>query len=189
MNTPNGPDTERNRSASRESKTTLGSTVRDVLETVIPAVLLALLISHFVAQGTHVYGQSMEPNLHTDQRVIIEKVSYRLHAPRRGDVVVIDVDFSDIPLIKRVIGLPGETVEIRDGQVLIDGKPLQEPYLSHVFQPDYGPTLVPPGYIFAMGDNRGQSSDSRAHGPFPVSSIIGRAWLSYWPLQDVGLVK
>jgi signal peptidase I len=189
MEAPNMPGSESNRPKPSDGKATLGSILRDVLETVIPATLLALLISHFVAQGTHVYGQSMEPNLHTDQRVIVEKVSYLFHIPRRGDIVVIDVDFSDIPLIKRVIGLPGETVEVRGNQVFIDGEPLEEPYLSRLFQRDFGPTVVPPDHVFVMGDNRGASSDSRVHGPFPVSRILGRAWLSYWPLQDVGLVK
>lgn len=167
----------------------LGGVVREILETVIPAVLLALLISHFVAQGTYVEGQSMEPNLHNEQRLIVEKLSYHLHPPRRGDIVVINVEFSDVPLIKRVIGLPGETVEVHDGRVFIDGQPLDEPYLPTLFMRDYGPAQVPPEYIFVMGDNRGASNDSRIFGPVSQDSIVGRAWVSYWPPDQIGLLK
>jgi signal peptidase I len=167
----------------------VGSAVREILETIIPAVLLALLISLFVAQGTYVEGQSMEPNLHNEQRLIVEKVSYRLHPPRRGDIVVINVEFSDVPLIKRVIGLPGETVEVHDGRVFIDGQPLDEPYLPALFMRDYGPAQVPEGHIFVMGDNRGASNDSRAFGPVSQESIVGRAWVSYWPPDEIRLLK
>lgn len=179
-------------SSPQEGKTpspSVGGIIREILETVIPAVLLALLISHFVAQGTYVEGQSMEPNLHNEQRLIVEKISYHLHLPRRGNIVVIDVDFSDIPLIKRVIGLPGETVEIRDNRVLIDGQPLDEPYLPTLFMRDYGPLQVPDGFIFVMGDNRGASNDSRAFGPVSLDRIMGRAWVSYWPPDEIGLLR
>jgi len=148
-----------------------------------------LLINLFFAQGTSVYGQSMEPNLHTDQRLIVEKVSYRLHPPRRGDIVIVDVKGYEIPLIKRVIGLPGETIEIRDNRVYIDGLPLQEGYLSDVRQRNYGPTEVASGHVFVMGDNRGASNDSRYFGPVPISQVLGRAWLSYWPLNEFHLVQ
>jgi signal peptidase I len=159
----------------------------EAFETIAPAFVIALLINLFLAQSTYVYGQSMEPNLHTDQRLIVEKVSYKLHTPRRGDIVVLDLDTSDVPLIKRVIGLPGETVEIRENQVFIDGVPLQEEYLSDVVQRDYGPHTVGMGHVFVMGDNRRASNDSRYFGAVPIARIVGRAWLSYWPLQDVRL--
>jgi signal peptidase I len=183
------PSVPQDESQTTPSRLSAGSVICEILETVIPAVLLALLISHFVAQGTYVEGQSMEPNLHNEQRLIVEKISYHLHLPRRGNIVVIDVDFSDIPLIKRVIGLPGETVEIRNNQVLIDGQPLDEPYLPTLFMRDYGPVQVPEGYIFVMGDNRGASNDSRAFGPVSLDRIIGRAWVSYWPPEEIGLLK
>ncbi len=173
----------------RPQRSGAGGFLRDILETLIPAVLLALLISHFIAQTTYVYGYSMEPNLHDQQRLIVEKMSYHFHTPRRGDIVIIDMGTGEIPLIKRVIGLPGETVEIQDNQVLINGQPLAEPYLSNVRQYDYGPVQVPAGYFFAMGDNRSASADSRTYGPFAVDRILGRAWLSYWPLEDAGPVN
>lgn len=164
--------------------------LRDVLETIVPAVIIALLINLFLAQATRVYGQSMEPNLHTDQRLVVEKVSYDFHAPHRGDVVVLKVtDDAEDLLIKRVIGLPGETVEIKNGHVYIDGKILEEDYLSQETRGHYGPVYVPPLHVFVLGDNRGASNDSRAFGPVHLKHIIGRAWLSYWPVEDLGFVQ
>jgi signal peptidase I len=186
---PRSPETADQPQPVPPAGSSLGGFIRDLLETIIPAVLLALVISHFVAQGTYVEGQSMEPNLHNEQRLIVEKVSYHLHPPRRGDIIVINVDFSDVPLIKRVIGLPGETVSIRDSQVFIDGQPLEEAYLPTLFMRDYGPTQVPPDCVFVMGDNRGASNDSRAFGPVLLDSIVGRAWVSYWPPEDLGIVR
>jgi len=165
--------------------------VRELLETILPAILIALLLNVFVGQATRVQGQSMEPNLHTDQRLVVEKVSYRFHGPRRGDVVVIRVPSQgEELLIKRVVGLPGETVEIRDGRVYIDGQLLDEPYASgSTRQGRTAQVVVPPLHVFVMGDNRDHSNDSRAFGPVPIDNIVGRAWLSYWPLRDAGLIE
>jgi signal peptidase I len=165
------------------------SLVRELQLTVLPAVAIAVLINLFLAQGTHVHGQSMEPNLHPHQRLIVEKLSYRIHAPRRGDIVVVKVQGFEVPLIKRVIGLPGEKVEIRDNRVFVNGLSLQESYLSEAIQPDYGPTIVDPGTVFVLGDNRAASNDSRYFGPVPIEGIVGRAWLSYWPFAELGLVE
>jgi len=168
----------------------MGLALKEVLETIVPAILIALLINLFLAQATRVFGQSMEPNLHTDQRLVIEKVSYKLHAPQRGDVVVLKVrPEADELLIKRIIALPGETVEIKSGQVFVDGQSLDEPYLSQPTRGHYGPLLVPPMRVFVLGDNRGASNDSRSFGAIPMENIVGRAWLSYWPVQNVGLVQ
>jgi len=130
----------------------------------------------------------MEPSLHSDQRLLVEKVSYRFHGPRRGDIVVVDVPSSRVPLIKRVIGLSGETIAIRDNRVLIDGVPLAESYLTNTRQGNYGPTEIPAGHVFVMGDNRGASNDSRSFGPVPVDRVVGRAWVSYWPVEEWGFV-
>ena len=113
-------------------------------ETVLPAIVIAVLINLFLAQATRVYGSSMEPNLHTDQRLVVEKVSYRLHGPRRGDVVVLRLpERGPELLIKRVIGLPGETIEVRSGTVYINDRPLEEPYTVRSANGSYGPTIVP----------------------------------------------
>ena len=166
--------------------------LREILETMIPAVIIALLINLLLAQATRVYGQSMEPNLHTDQRLVVEKISYSrwwpVRGPQRGDVVVFRIDPDSDLLIKRVIGLPGDRVEIRSGQVIINGAPLDEPYITRPTYGDYGPVDVPPLHIFVLGDNRGFSNDSRAFGALPLDSIIGRAWVSYWPPGQWGVV-
>jgi signal peptidase I len=168
--------------------------VRDWLfelgETVLPAIVIAVLINLFLAQATRVYGSSMEPNLHTDQRLVVEKVTYRLHEPRRGDVIVLRMpERGPELLIKRVIALPGETIEVRDGNVYIDGVVLSEPYLSQPTYGQFGPLRVPEGEVFVMGDNRGASNDSRIFGPVPENRVLGRAWVSYWPPDDLGLVE
>ena len=159
-------------------------------ETVLPAIVIAVLINLFLAQATRVYGSSMEPNLHTDQRLVVEKVSYHLHTPHRGDVVVIRMpERGPELLIKRVIALSGETIEVRGGEVYIDGEALEEPYLTRTTTGSYGPTTVPEGYVFVMGDNRGASNDSRIFGPVLLDRVVGRAWVSYWPIETVGLVE
>lgn len=171
--------------------------VRETLETIVPAILIALLINLFLAQATRVYGQSMEPNLHTDQRLIVEKVSYNRYlrqylsfeGPERGDVIVIRLDEQGGELlIKRVIGLPGDVIEIHDGQVFVNGVVLDEPYLTSVTSGYYGPTTVPPLHVFVMGDNRSFSNDSRNFGAVPLKNVVGRAWFSYWPPEQVGFI-
>ena len=168
----------------------LGGALRDLIGTILPAVLIALLIHVFLAQATRVYGQSMEPNLLTDQRLVIEKLSYRLHGPRRGDVVVLhDPSGGSELLIKRVVGLPGERVTVADGRVYIDGMALNEPYLGQETQGGGRSWLVPPLSVFVMGDNRGASRDSRYFGTVPRELILGRAVFRYWPIDRIGVVR
>ncbi|MCU0502189.1 MAG: signal peptidase I [Anaerolineae bacterium] len=173
----------------RRARGLVSGALRDLFGTILPAVVIALLIHAFLAQATRVYGQSMEPNLHTNERLVVEKLSYRFHGPRRGDIVVLhDPTGGPELLIKRVVGLPGERVAMSDGRVYIDGTPLEEPYLA---QPTLGQGrswLVPPLSVFVMGDNRGASRDSRVFGSVPMEQIIGRAAFRYWPPEGVGVV-
>jgi len=162
---------------------------RDLAGTILPAVLIALLIHVFLAQATRVYGQSMQPNLHTNERLVVEKLSYRFHGPRRGDVVVLhDPGGGSELLIKRVIGLPGERVTIADGRVFIDGVALEESYLNQETQGSGRSWLVPPLQVFVMGDNRQASRDSRSFGPVVLDQIIGRALFRYWPPDQIGIL-
>ncbi|MCB8985193.1 MAG: signal peptidase I [Ardenticatenaceae bacterium] len=163
--------------------------IKETLSTVFKAAALAFLIIYFVAQTNIVYGASMEPTLHERQRLIVEKVSYRLITPKRGDVVVVAVPDSPVPLIKRVVGLPGETVEIRDNQVLVNGRALAEPYLPPLWQVNYPPTQIPDHSVFVMGDNRPVSRDSRSFGPVAIDQIRGHAWVRYWPLTEAGIIR
>ncbi len=167
----------------------IGGAIKETLETIIPAIVIALLINLFLAQATKVYGQSMEPNLHTNERLIVEKVSYKFHSPQRDDIVVIKVQSASKELlIKRIIGLPGETVEVKNGTVFINGQPLDEPYLARQTLGRYGPLQVPADYVFVMGDNRNASNDSRSFGPVAFDQIVGKAWVSYWPPDEAGVV-
>ena len=162
----------------------------DLGSTLIPAILIALLIHVFLAQATRVYGQSMEPNLHTNQRLVIEKLSYHFHGPRRGDVVVLhDPGGSPELLIKRVIGLPGERITVTDGRVYIDGTALDEPYLTQPTQGSGRSWIVPPLNVFVMGDNRSASRDSRIFGPVPLDQIVGHAVIRYWPPEQIGVLN
>jgi signal peptidase I len=164
--------------------------LREILETVLPALLIALLINVFIGQATRVEGQSMEPNLHSDQRLVVEKVSYRVHGPQRFDVVVLQAPKQDDELlIKRVVGLPGETVDFRDGRVYINGEMLDEPWVAGETRPGQDSSvLVPPLHVLVLGDNRNHSNDSRSFGPVPIENVVGRAWISYWPPEEIGLV-
>jgi signal peptidase I len=161
----------------------------EIVTTVVPAVFIALFINVYVAQATVIDGPSMQPNLYYDQWVMMEKVTYRfLHGPRRGDVMVFDVPGEEISLIKRVVALPGETVEVRGGQVFIDEQPLEEPWTTQLGGPDYPPTLVPPLHVFVLGDNRPVSRDSRYFGPVPLDQVHGRAWIVCWPPGQVKVI-
>ena len=154
------------------------------------ALLVAFVVRTFVLAHFVVEGESMYSTLETGDRVFVNKLSYRLHDPNRGDVVVLHqiTGASERDLIKRVIALPGETVEVRNCTVLIDGRVLNEPYLDpEVVTPtdcggDYslnGP--VPEDHVFVMGDNRGGSQDSRVIGPISEDDLVGRAFVVFWP--------
>jgi signal peptidase I len=154
------------------------------------ALLVAFVVRTFVIAHFVVEGESMYSTLDTNDRVFVNKLSYRLHDPNRGDVVVLHqvTGASERDLIKRVIGLPGETVEVRNCTVLIDGRVLNEPYLDPevVTQTDCGGDyvlngVVPDDHVFVMGDNRGGSQDSRVIGPISEDDLVGRAFVVFWP--------
>lgn len=158
--------------------------VQEIVQVVLPALLLALVIHLFLAQATVVYGRSMEPNLHERERLIIDKISYRLHPPQRNDIVVLDLPEMNEMLVKRVVGLPGETVEIRGGVVYVDGQPLAEQFPHEASIHDAPPVNLGAFNYFVLGDNRGNSNDSRSFGAVNREAIVGRVWLRYWPLQQ-----
>lgn len=168
----------------------LRSTV-EWLAVVLGALFVALLIKTFLFQAFFIPSDSMTPTLMVGDRVLVNKLSYDLHDVNRGDLVVFkrpagtpgDVD----DLIKRVIALPGEEVTLDGGTITIDGKALVEPYLPEEVTTCCIETLiVPEDHIFVMGDNRGESFDSRRFGPIPVKSIVGRAFIRVWPPSRVG---
>ncbi len=165
------------------------SALKEVAQIIVPAITLTLIIHLFLAQATVVYGQSMQPNLQPFERLVIEKLSYYLHDPGRAEIVVLDLPQMPELMIKRIIGLPGETVEIRQGHVYINGIEVPESYDHTASDSFYGPITLEADTYFVLGDNRNNSNDSRSFGPIHRSSITGRAWLRYWPLHRVTLFK
>lgn len=180
--------------------------VRSMVEwvaVIIGALVVALVVKTFLFQAFYIPSASMEPTLEEGDRVLVNKLSYDLHDVRRGDVVVFELPPDKIgsdgikDLIKRVVGLPGDTIETRDGAVYINDRLLEEPYLADgtlTGDPNNGnnPTIerqvVPDGTVFVMGDNRANSHDSRYadRGPIPIDSIVGRAFVLVWPPGDIG---
>jgi signal peptidase I len=179
--------------------------VRRAVQTLVivcVVVLAAVLVRTFVAAPYFIPSASMEPTLHgctgcNNDHVLVNKLSYKLHGVHRGDVIVFNRPSTwhvgESHLIKRVIGLPGDTLTVRKGKLYVNGLELQEPYLDSACGPmtslgespakartKYGP--VPKDDVFVMGDNRCDSSDSRAFGPVPESDIVGRAFVIIWPL-------
>lgn len=162
--------------------------LRDILETALLTLVIFLGVRLGV-QTFRVEGFSMEPSLHTNQYLLINKVAYVLGAPRRGDIVVFRLPQDPgRDLIKRVIALPGDEVEVRDGAVLVNGKSLAEPYISDMPRYNYAKRRVPIGSYFVLGDNRNNSYDSHVWDWLPKDYLIGRAWVSYWPSQSWSLL-
>jgi len=161
---------------------------------VAAALGIALLIKAFLFQAFYIPSESMVPTLLTNDRVLVNKLSYRLHDVHRGDIVVFEAPEGQEQenvkdLVKRVVALPGELVETRDGRVYVDGQPLDEDYLpSGTVSEGLPPTRVPAGSVFVMGDNRSQSRDSRVFGPIPLDDIVGRVFVRIWPPSRVAFM-
>ena len=165
--------------------------IREWMIVVVIAITAAVVMKVFVVQQFYVSGHSMDTTLHDLDRVLVNKLSYDLHDPNRGDVVVLEEGSgaSERDLIKRVIALPGETIEIKNCVVFIDDRELVEPYLdpavtgtNNCGSTNYGPLVVPDESVFVMGDNRPNSGDSRGGlGPVDYDKIVGRAFVVIWP--------
>lgn len=176
--------------------------------------MIAVVIKTFLVQPFWIPSESMLPTIEVNDRVMVNKLAYQVGSPQRGDIVVFR-DPREAPmeesipeavvrsvlealgirtrgrddLIKRVVGLPGETVEVRDNRVLIDGTPLDEPYLfGEPFMPDEPPVTLGPDEVFVMGDNRSASFDSRRFGPIALDALIGEAFVTIWPLSSFELL-
>ena len=193
--------------------------VRELVETAL-FILLVFFIVRGIVQNFKIEGSSMEPTLHTGQYILVNKlvyfhfdlnaplrlfpgqeelsqrVIYPFHQPRRGEIVVFEYprDVSK-DYIKRLIGIPGDTLEVRDGKVFVNGAELEQPYLQGAatycvagYPCQSGPVQVPPGEVFVMGDNRANSSDSREWNALPLDRVVGQAWVIYYPVADWGMV-
>ena len=195
---------ERNRSKKADATSAFW---KELPVLIVVALVVAVLIKTFLVQAFFIPSASMRDTLLEGDRVMVNKLAYRFGEPGHGDVIVFDsplgqpsdgenilgavvrnigeslgLSTPDTALIKRVIALGGDMIEIRENTVYVNGSPLDEPYLSRTVQmPDFGPLEIPADHIFVMGDNRNQSEDSRRFGPVPESSIIGRAFIRVWP--------
>ncbi len=177
----------------------------------LTALIIAVVVKTFLLQPFWIPSESMVPTIQVNDRVMVNKLAFRFGDVQRGDVVVfrnpLEPDTEEsVPeavirsvleavgirtrglddLIKRVIGLPGDTIEITDGELLVNGVALEEPYTDGSFMPDAGPFVVDDGTIFVMGDNRDESFDSRRFGNIPIEDVIGRAFVTIWPVSHVG---
>lgn len=162
------------------------SIFREVLETLLLTFFIFWLVNSLVGRY-RIDGSSMNPTLFNEQYLIINNFSYFLDEPERGDIIVFRHPRSDLNLIKRVIGLPGDQVEIRNQEVRVNGQLLNEPYIAQ--SPNYNGTWdVPAGNYFVLGDNRNSSSDSHTWQFLPEQNISGKAMVIYWPMEDWGLV-
>ena len=164
---------------------------------IVGALVVALVVKTFLFQAFYIPSASMEPTLGKGDRVLVNKLSYDLHDVNRGDVIVFELPPDKVgpdgikDLIKRVVGLPGDTIETRDGLVYVNNRRLDEPYLpdgTTTDEPPIEPQTVPEDHVYVLGDNRDNSADSRYpnRGAVPIDSIVGRAFVQVWPPTDLG---
>lgn len=168
----------------------VGTVVRELVETVFLALLIFVGI-RLVVQNFKIEGSSMEPTLHNGQRLLVNRLAYLgLSEPQRGDIIVFRAWGQDEDYIKRVVGVPGDEIEVAGDRVVVNGSPLDEPYIqNHPTHGGPGRVVLGAGTYYVLGDNRDNSSDSRLHGPLASERIVGKAWLTYWPIRDLGFVS
>ncbi len=178
---------------SEKPKSRKKSALQELIETVLWALVIALLVRYFIIEGYYIPSTSMEPTLVPGERVLVAKFLYRFTEPRRGDIVVFRYPIDNRKnLIKRVVGLPGERIKIADGKVFINGEPLTgELFHRTYYSAGYygqGERVIPEGHYFVLGDNSANSDDSRYWGYVPRKNILGRAFLVYWPPHRVRIL-
>jgi signal peptidase I len=163
--------------------------ILEIVQALALAVVISVVLNLFVVQVTEVRQQSMRPTLEQNDRVLVSKLDYRFGEPQRGDIIVFNPPLPEatIPYVKRVIAVGGETVDLRNGNVFVNGQEVDIPEAKGASQPQSPqvvyPFTVPDGQVFVMGDNRTFSSDSRTFGPVPVGNIIGKVILRFWPFD------
>jgi signal peptidase I len=166
----------------------------DWVPTLVIALIIALVVRSYVMAAFYIPSSSMEPTLLEHDRLIANKFSYVFHidTPKYGDIVIFrfpkDAPKNQRDFIKRVIGLPGDIVEIKDGKVFVNGKALEEKYVKEAPQYDWGPETVPSGDYFVMGDNRNNSYDSHVWGFLPADHVVGKALFIFWPPQRIRII-
>jgi signal peptidase I len=165
--------------------------LRELIETIVLSLVIFLLIRQ-VVQNYRIESHSMQPNFYEGEFILVNKLAYRLGSPERGDVLVFhNPNNVEEDYIKRIIGLPGDTVEIHEGVVFINGQALVEEYPINEIprSQNYGPVMIEPDHLFVMGDNRPQSQDSRVFGQLSEELIVGKAWVRVWPFNKFGIIQ
>lgn len=166
-----------------------GNTARELIETILLTLVIFFMI-RFAIENYRIEGYSMEPNFHDGQFLLVSKLNYLFGQPERGDVIIFRYPQNPKKnFIKRVIGLPGEKVQIRSGKIFVNGVRIPEPYPFNFADYDWGPVTIGPDEYFVLGDNRPESSDSHSWGMLPAKNIIGKAWVSYWPPEEWSIVQ
>lgn len=177
---------------SPEAKANATGVVLEYAKALLQAGILAAIIIVFIAQSHLVDGASMENTLHNRERLMVDKISYRFIEPKRGEIIVFRYPKDTrARFVKRIIGIPGDTVEIRDRVVYVNDVAVDEPYIKAPTYYNFAPIEVQPGHVFVMGDNRNNSLDSRFAdvGQVPYNLIIGRALFSYWPVKAMKVFR
>lgn len=166
------------------------NTVRDILETVLIALLVAIVVRAFVVERFLVDGPSMEPTLWDGESLIVYKLAYRFGAPKRGDVVVFRYPLNpEKDYVKRCVAVGGDTVEMRVGRLYVNGQLIPEPYVNYPGLTEMKSITVPEDSIFVLGDHRTNSEDSRVFGPVNLSLLKGKAVFVIWPPKEIGAIK
>ena len=190
-----GEDAPKSRHESRRSRGRKKSGARRLAEygivLVVAFVIVFGVLRPFVVKSFWIPSESMVPTLEVGDRIFVNRFIYRFFEPERGDIVVFDSLETDDELIKRVVAVPGDRVRVRNGKLRVNGDFPDEPYAVPMLFPDgstFGPTRVPEGEVFVMGDNRPNSQDSRFFGPVPVENIEGEAFFRFWPPSRIGFM-
>lgn len=185
----------KNRESPSKPPQSIRGYVLEAVEILVIAVAIAFGIRTFIAEARYIPSGSMLPTLKIDDRLMVEKITYYFRRPERGDIIVfnptdrlIEQKFRDA-FIKRVVGVPGDKIEVKEGKVFLNDQPLTENYILEPPSRNSPPTIVPPDQYFVMGDNRNSSYDSRFWGAVPRDRIIGKASFRFWPLNCLGELK
>ncbi len=160
------------------------------------ALVVALVVRVAIAEPRYIPSNSMDPTLHIGDRLLVDKLSYRWQPPHRGDIVVFNPPAQLVKLgytrdqafIKRIIGEPGDQIQVQGGQMILNGQPLPEAYIAEAPQYEMPAVTIPSGYVFVLGDNRNDSNDSHVWGPLPQQNVIGKARLRFWPFDRLGRI-
>ena len=182
----------RERRLEREKKKRKAGVAELVFTALVAFVLVFGFVRPFVVEAYRIPTESMVPTLEVGDRVLANKFIYRFTDPERRDIVVFDSvdEDDDQTLIKRVVGVAGDEIQVQGGVLYVNGEAQDEPYLNDadLSRGFYGPTVVPEGHIFVMGDNRGNSADSRVFGPLPLENLRGEAFMRFWPVSNISTI-